>query len=471
MSLTSQKRRAIDQYKLQELAPGVYPFTGFVAYQFDCTHIIGCGSGDKLAQFHPLFNIIGIKQGDSASVYQNRYGFAKWMSHDFDQPGQLSLPVEILRKSAIICDNVIGQLNNPAHFIENLKTWLDYSPVCILSSPEKKGTSESMLDQLETMIRSNGFNVGFVGKTDGDHPSEDNLMIVIDRNTSTDDNHDDSYDEDDPNDFSVLAILTSYNEADIIEATINRLIEQGIDVYLIDNWSTDATVELASRFLDKGLLKIEKFPKNEPSLHFDLEKLLTRVEEVADEVDADWYIHHDVDEVRSSPWPGVSLKEGLYRVDRAGYNCIDHTIIEFHPIDNGFQSGTDYEDYFKHFAFSGKSGYSVKVCAWKYPGDRVALARFGGHFVEFKNSRIYPYKFLLKHYPIRSQEHGERKIFHERKPRWNQSERDVGWHTHYDYIEEHHNFLHNPSELICFDEEDFNKNYLVQRLTGIGLSK
>jgi hypothetical protein len=76
---------------------------------------------------------------------------------------------------------------------------------------------------------------------------------------------------------------------------------------------------------------------------------------------------------------------------------------------------------------------------------------------------------LLKHYPVRSQKHGERKIFRERRARWNPEEKAKGWHDHYDAIKEDHAFVLSSSGLQVFDEADFNKTYLVERLSGIGV--
>jgi hypothetical protein len=82
---------------------------------------------------------------------------------------------------------------------------------------------------------------------------------------------------------------------------------------------------------------------------------------------------------------------------------------------------------------------------------------------------VYPFKFLLKHYPVRSQKHGEKKVFRERKARWNPEERAKGWHTHYDTMEEGDRFLLPASEQEFFDEDHFLKTYLVERLSGVGI--
>jgi hypothetical protein len=84
---------------------------------------------------------------------------------------------------------------------------------------------------------------------------------------------------------------------------------------------------------------------------------------------------------------------------------------------------------------------------------------------------VYPYKFLLRHYPIRSQAHGERKVFRERQSRFLPEARDRGWHRQYDAIQAGHSFLRAPESLEEFAEESFLEDYVVERLSGVGLDR
>lgn len=263
-----------------------------------------------------------------------------------------------------------------------------------------------------------------------------------------------------PPGFRVVALMIAYNEADIIVPSISGLIEQGIEVYLIDNWSTDGTYDLALKLVGHGLIAIERFPLDGPDSVFRSKLAFRRKEQLASEIKADWFIHHDADEVRTSPWYGVSLKDGIWAADSAGFNAIDHTVIVFPPIDNGFKPGSDFEKYFRHFEFGTRAGHFLQVKAWKNLGLPVSLAESAGHEVSFPGRKIYPRKFLLKHYPIRSQSHGEKKTFLERKPRRSPDGMAQGWHTHYDLFDEGHNFLHDPSDLLTFDEQVFYDRYL-----------
>jgi glycosyltransferase involved in cell wall biosynthesis len=272
-----------------------------------------------------------------------------------------------------------------------------------------------------------------------------------------------------PATFRVLAIVPAYNEEDIIALTIADLVGQGLDVYLIDNWSSDRTIERAEPLMGRGLVGIERFPPDGPTATYDLGLLLRRVEQVAHRHRwAHWVMLHDADERRRSPWPGLSLRQAIWRVDKAGFSCIDHITLNFWPIDDVFDPQIcDVEQHFRHFEFSTHPGHFHQRRAWKQTDAPASLATSAGHDVQFPSRRVYPYKFLLKHYPVRSQAHGERKVRRERIMRWNPEERARGWHRQYD--DDPPYFLRSPQELILFDENTFWNGYLIQRLSGAGI--
>ena len=154
------------------------------------------------------------------------------------------------------------------------------------------------------------------------------------------------------NDFRVVALLSAYNEEDIIGPVLAHLVENGIEVYFLDNHSTDGTVQEAERWLGRGVIRIESFPSEAaPGVEgaFDWAAILRRKEELANELPADWFIHHDADEIRESPWPGVSMRDAIRWVDRLGYNCVDFRVVNFPPIDNGIGRGDDPRKYFRYW--------------------------------------------------------------------------------------------------------------------------
>jgi hypothetical protein len=148
---------------------------------------------------------------------------------------------------------------------------------------------------------------------------------------------------------------------------------------------------------------------------------------------------------------------------------VDHTVLNFRPIDNNSIDGTDFEAHFRHFEFGTSPDLLRQVKAWRNDGRRVVLSD-GGHEVVFAGRRVFPYKFLLKHYPIRSQLHGERKVHAERRSRWNPTERALGWHLQYDGVEQGQSFLRDPRDLMLFQDGVTREAELVPLISGVGLA-
>ena len=62
-------------------------------------------------------------------------------------------------------------------------------------------------------------------------------------------------------------------------------------------------------------------------------------------------------------------------------------------------------------------------------------------------------------------------MIRERRDRYDLAERQEGWHFHYDLLAEQESFLRDPAELVEFSQERFDREYLVERLSGIGIPR
>ncbi len=256
--------------------------------------------------------------------------------------------------------------------------------------------------------------------------------------------------------FTVVAIIAAFNEEDIIGQVVGHLVDQGVAVYLLDHGSTDATVAEVKPFLGRGLLEIETFSDRSgvtPSDagQFSWESLLRRKEALARELDANWFIHHDADEFRESPWAHLGLRDAIHAVDTLGYTAIDFELFNFWPTHDRFRKGDDVRDAFAFYEL-GQPWDKRQVKCWKKLAP-VDLVTSGGHDVAFEGRRVFPLRFILRHYPIRSQAHGRRKVFHERRPRFVEAERARGWHVQYDAIDDDHQFLRDPGTLTRYDAD------------------
>jgi hypothetical protein len=246
-----------------------------------------------------------------------------------------------------------------------------------------------------------------------------------------------------------VAIISTYNEADVIDCVLRHLVENGVEVYVIDNHSNDGTADSVARWLGRGVIGMESFPADREAPAFVWQGILERKLALAAELGADWYIHHDADEIRHGPWPDQTLAESIAWVDRLGFNAIDFRILEFHPVDDGFEPGSDVRTYFSRWGEPAEYD-RIQIKAWKAGLDASFVD--GGHEVAFEGRRVFPIRFVTRHYPIRGQRHGLRKVLVERKGRFTQAERERGWHVQYDMVSgEEHVFLRNPASLRPFD--------------------
>jgi hypothetical protein len=270
--------------------------------------------------------------------------------------------------------------------------------------------------------------------------------------------------------FRVLALIAAYNEEDVIGAVLSDLIEQGVEAYLIDHGSDDDTVAEAARFLGRGLVHIERFPQDcggpaEDADRFVWGNLLRRKSVLASQLDADWFIHWDADELRDSPWRDKSLRDAIELVDRIGYNSIDFGVFNFIPTHDSYRRGDDLRAAFTHY-LPGAEYDAVQIRAWKKLDHPVELAHTGGHEAQFDGRKVFPLKFLLRHYPIRTEAQGRKKIFRDRRPRFVEEERRRRWHIQYDDVVEGQRFVRDPRELIPFDP-DVARVQLALRHRGV----
>jgi len=248
----------------------------------------------------------------------------------------------------------------------------------------------------------------------------------------------------------IVAVMAAYNEADIIAQSIAHLVEHGIEVHLIDNASTDGTIGQARRFLGRGLLAIETLPR--PEGRFSLEAILRRKQALASEIEADWFINQDADEFRESPWSERNLKQGIELVDELGYNAIDFEVLNFWPTHDGYKRGDDLLRFFTRYEAGGAFD-RLQIRCWKKPAGHLDLLSSAGHEAAFAGRHVFPIRFLLRHYPVRGQAHGERKIEKERRAAFAPEERARGWHVQYDAVKPGQSFLRDPEALRGYDPE------------------
>lgn len=225
----------------------------------------------------------------------------------------------------------------------------------------------------------------------------------------------------------IVAILASYNEQRFIRACLEHYREQGIEVFLLDNDSTDDTVAIAREYLGEPVIGIERIPRHGEYQWLDI---LLRKEQVADRIAADWLMHADPDEIRVAPRAEQTLAEAIAEVDRAGYNAVNFMEYTFLPVREA--DDHDHADFQRtmrwYYPFAPRHPHRLN--AWKRQPRRwrglrplarelirhrrlgvpsVDLHSSGGHQVQFPDLRPYPVDFKLRHYIVLSLAHAIQK--------------------------------------------------------------
>jgi hypothetical protein len=333
--------------------------------------------------------------------------------------------------------------------VEGLVLWLaDTTPELAVELLEPHGVEHGSIDRVELP------EPGVLAVLSSDEPSADAHAAALRAPERP---------------FRALAIMPAFNEADVIFHAIGALVSEGVDVYLIDHESTDGTVEAAKPWLGRGLVHIERFPedagyceRNRTAMVW--RDILRRVGEVSGAVGADWYLFVNADEFREAPWPGVTLADALREVDELGFNAVNFELLNFRPTpQDAFVDGADVRRHLRHYEPPGP--YDVlQVKAWKAQPAVVDLVHHGGHDLLFEGKRVFPVPFLLRHYPIRSAEHGRRKVLAERISRFAAEERAGGWHVQYDCYADGADYLHERETLTEYDGDRVRAALLARSL-------
>ena len=225
----------------------------------------------------------------------------------------------------------------------------------------------------------------------------------------------------------VVAYMPVLNEADILPWTIDHLFQQGIErVRVLDGGSTDKSRDIA-------ILHGAYVGCSGAGARQVCAEILRDIQILARSIDAefDWCYYTDADEIRRSSRDGETLVDGITRVDALGFNVIDHKAYTFYPTAADRPVTDPPEQRLRRYVDSGDPWTNGLWQEKLWKNDRAVTLGGGGHVLERPDKRVAPEKFVLKHFPWRSQEHFHRKLA-ERLARRCESEHAKGWGVHYD---------------------------------------
>ena len=459
--------------------PEIYQLAEYLGKRADLKWIIdiGCGSGRKLSKFAHHFSIIGFDSQFGVNTAGAVIPNAQLIVHDFETELP-NLPSEVLSSALVICSDVIEHLQNPDVLMAKLAELSHKVPYVIISTPDRD-RARGWLDngppanpshviewngtEFVRYMRNMGFeSIPFYGHTINTDLQRAKTTLVAIAGTHA------NIRKDAPR-KKVAAIIHGYNEADILPEVVDYLVAHGVEVHYFDNWSTDGTWELVQALVaEQKIVHCERFPCK-PNKEYEWRAQLEKTEEYAECLDADWIMHHDADEIRVAPWEGVTLTEAIAHIDALGFNAIDFTVIDFRFLEGNTDRGMPYQKNLTHFEFGRRSGHFSQVKCWKNTA-KISLASSGGHDATYEGRKVFPIKFLLKHYPLRNKTQANNKVYKHRLPRFNKENESYGWHIQYELYRELKEVKGwKYYELSPWHSVHFMTEYVIERISGIGL--
>lgn len=205
-------------------------------------------------------------------------------------------------------------------------------------------------------------------------------------------------------DYRMLAVIKSWMDEDVIEATVRNALVQGADaVYLVDNASTDSTLQIATA---AGAIVAEVYESDlfDGRLVQQLVNAVVARESLRCGAEHVWWLLLDSDEFPEGP-DGMCLRDYLGTLDRrfriVGATYMNHVpsgrpeyVAGFHPID--FQPLC--------YPFAPARNPPCGLGHWKHPLQRFdrhghfLLSNDGAHTAYCSEPLVEPEKSIITHH-------------------------------------------------------------------------
>jgi len=251
--------------------------------------------------------------------------------------------------------------------------------------------------------------------------------------------------------MKITAVIAFRNEEKYLGVTLRHLVEAGIRLAIIDNDSTDRSPEIVKQF-GRYIDHHENLPFHG---RFNLTEQIEMKSRVIQQLDTNWVIHQDADEILQSPRKNESLKEGIERVEMEGCTAINFDEFVFVPTlqQPSFEGGNFFKEMLYYYFFESFPNRLMR--AWKnIPG---VFQENGGHALKSVNPLAFPSEsFLLRHYIVLSQKHSDNKYA---KRLFAEEDLNKNWH------QSRVNFpkaVHLPDETLLHKLDSFNSKEFVK---------
>lgn len=248
--------------------------------------------------------------------------------------------------------------------------------------------------------------------------------------------------------MNVVALITVRNEERLIRACLDHLVCEGINFFIINDRCTDETMKIVDTFSSRGLAGVADM--SDKDVYFNLSRTLEFKVDISRTVAADWFIHADADEFRTSNRAGESLVDAVTRIDREGFNAINFQEFTFIP------TREQPEHIPAHFQLTMRRYYPFlpqplhRLNAWKNTGQDFDLVSNAGHRIQFTGQKVYHESLHLRHYLYISRDHFIAKYKH----RMHQGqELEKSWHGWREKADETMFYCAPEASLRMFDPE------------------
>lgn len=193
--------------------------------------------------------------------------------------------------------------------------------------------------------------------------------------------------------MKIAALIAIRNEELYIGRKIRHLQSEGIDIYILDNASTDNSIRIC---LDNGIPK-DQIIYLPFSGYFDLSAQLSKKHALRLSLPHDWIIHTDADEIITSIDGGSTIRQAIDIADEQGYNVINCEEFVFIPEDD--QIDYSRRDYVREMQ------YYYYYCPQPHRLMRIfknsiqsSNLKFGGHGFPKGSRTLSPQHLALRHY-------------------------------------------------------------------------
>jgi len=258
--------------------------------------------------------------------------------------------------------------------------------------------------------------------------------------------------------LSICSIIAVRNEFKYLNVLLPILAEQGIDVAIIDNESTDGSKELYSRFYGEPIISVETLPYRG---FFSLSEQLSAKQELCKNISHDWVIHQDADEIMEHYKAGKTLRDAIQEADEAGYNVLNFDEFVFLPSPNFDDSNGDfYLEILNYYFFEPRKNRLNRV--WKRT-SQLSNAASGGHLLQGNVLSTVPINHILRHYIVLSEYHAKKKY---QSRLFDDVDLVKGWHGNRLNFTENNLWIPDKSNLLFRLDEGGVKNFCRARPTS-----